>query len=326
MNVSLLDGFLFARATKSANATIWRYRFAHAKDTPVRDYREAKVMAQTLRESLAAKNLTVSHSESLELVSKMLGLPDWNTLSAKIQETRKGAGLRASNNDSLADTKDERSQKIAEQAAPRTAVPFASQRFDKFVGYYQTDPGTLLRVFRKGERFYGQITGQSPVEIYPEGEFKFFMTVVEAQITFIANSREEVTDLVLHQDGFERPWKRIDRKNAERLIATLEQRITHSLPDPRTEKALRRLIEGIISGNPHYDDMEREQAQAVRDQLSHLQPFIGKKGKITSVRFVGVQDDGDDIYHVEHEKRLFRWTIGLGSSGKIERSWVTSGG
>jgi len=51
----------------------------------MRDFRDAKAMAQTLREALAAKSISVSHSESLELVAKILGFHDWNVLSARIQ-------------------------------------------------------------------------------------------------------------------------------------------------------------------------------------------------------------------------------------------------
>ena len=54
----------------------------------MRDFRDAKAMAQTLRESLSHKAMTISHGESLELVSKMLGLSDWNTLSALLQADR----------------------------------------------------------------------------------------------------------------------------------------------------------------------------------------------------------------------------------------------
>jgi len=42
----------------------------------MRDFRNAKVMAQTLRQSLIARAVTVSHSASLELVSKMFGTAD----------------------------------------------------------------------------------------------------------------------------------------------------------------------------------------------------------------------------------------------------------
>jgi ATP-dependent Lon protease len=51
----------------------------------MRDFRDAKAMAQTLREALAAKSISISHSESLELVAKILGFHDWNVLSARIQ-------------------------------------------------------------------------------------------------------------------------------------------------------------------------------------------------------------------------------------------------
>ena len=51
----------------------------------MRDFRDSKVMAQTLRAALAAKGHKVSISESLELIAKALGAPDWNTLSAAIK-------------------------------------------------------------------------------------------------------------------------------------------------------------------------------------------------------------------------------------------------
>ena len=50
----------------------------------MRDFRDAKTMAQTLRDNLTSKAL-ISHSESLELVSKMFGVADWNTLSAMLK-------------------------------------------------------------------------------------------------------------------------------------------------------------------------------------------------------------------------------------------------
>jgi uncharacterized protein len=51
----------------------------------MRDFRDAKAMAQTLRESLKSKSVSITHSESLELVARSFGLPDWNYLAAKIQ-------------------------------------------------------------------------------------------------------------------------------------------------------------------------------------------------------------------------------------------------
>jgi uncharacterized protein len=52
---------------------------------PMRDFRDAKAMAQTLREALKTKSVSLTHSESLELVATILGFRDWNVPSATIQ-------------------------------------------------------------------------------------------------------------------------------------------------------------------------------------------------------------------------------------------------
>jgi ATP-dependent Lon protease len=51
----------------------------------MRDFRNAKAMAKTLREALAERSFKISHSESLELVSQVLGAKNWQTLSAAIE-------------------------------------------------------------------------------------------------------------------------------------------------------------------------------------------------------------------------------------------------
>jgi ribosomal protein S1 len=55
----------------------------------MRDFRDAKAMARTLREALSAKGVTISNSEALEHTAKMLGARDWNTLSAAIEAARR---------------------------------------------------------------------------------------------------------------------------------------------------------------------------------------------------------------------------------------------
>lgn len=50
----------------------------------MRDFRDSKSIARTLREALAERNLNIGHSESLELVARLFALPNWNVLAAKI--------------------------------------------------------------------------------------------------------------------------------------------------------------------------------------------------------------------------------------------------
>lgn len=50
----------------------------------MRTYLQAKAMAKSLRESLASRNVSLSHSECLEIVAQQFGFGNWNVLAAKI--------------------------------------------------------------------------------------------------------------------------------------------------------------------------------------------------------------------------------------------------
>lgn len=92
----------------------------------MRDFRDAKAMAQTLRESLTTKAVTISHSESLELVSRMLGVADWNTLSALLYAERR---------DTIAPAARLKTTTAFYPAAPlRDLVPFPNATYPMFVG------------------------------------------------------------------------------------------------------------------------------------------------------------------------------------------------
>jgi ATP-dependent Lon protease len=96
----------------------------------MRDFRDAKTMAQTLRESLTTKAVTISHSESLELVSKMLGVADWNTLSALLQADQRNAGIPVANSQAAV---------RSYPAVPlRDLVPFPTATYPLFVGREKT--------------------------------------------------------------------------------------------------------------------------------------------------------------------------------------------
>lgn len=56
----------------------------------MRDFRDAKTMAHTLRAALATKGFNITVSQSLELIAQAFGAADWNTLSASISEQKAG--------------------------------------------------------------------------------------------------------------------------------------------------------------------------------------------------------------------------------------------
>jgi ATP-dependent Lon protease len=94
----------------------------------MRDFRDAKTMAQTLRDSLTSKAVPISHSESLELVSKMFGVADWNTLSAMLKDQRQKVAP------------DQKQQDTASYPAipVRDYVPFPPMVFPLFIGREKT--------------------------------------------------------------------------------------------------------------------------------------------------------------------------------------------
>jgi hypothetical protein len=51
----------------------------------MRDFRDAKAMAHTLRAALATKGLKITVGQSLELIAEAFGVADWNTLAAAIR-------------------------------------------------------------------------------------------------------------------------------------------------------------------------------------------------------------------------------------------------
>ena len=51
----------------------------------MRDFRDAKAMARSLRAALKGRTVETTHSESLELISKAFGYENWNVLSAQIE-------------------------------------------------------------------------------------------------------------------------------------------------------------------------------------------------------------------------------------------------
>jgi len=88
----------------------------------MRDYRNAKAMAQTLRKALDEKSVTLSHSESLELIAKILGARDWNVLSAKLA-----------------------AENIAVPAEPEAAAPSAAKSYAcSFCGKSQHEVSKLI--------------------------------------------------------------------------------------------------------------------------------------------------------------------------------------
>lgn len=55
-------------------------------------FMDAKLMAKLLRQALAERSIEITHSDSLELVSRQFGMANWNMLSARIDRASSPGG------------------------------------------------------------------------------------------------------------------------------------------------------------------------------------------------------------------------------------------
>jgi hypothetical protein len=62
----------------------------------MRDFRDAKAMAHSLRDALKTNAVQTTHSESLELIAKAFGYDNWNILSARIDAAQPRSSSAAS--------------------------------------------------------------------------------------------------------------------------------------------------------------------------------------------------------------------------------------
>jgi len=95
------------------------------------------------------------------------------------------------------------------QPKMRQRTNVSPQLLDRLVGTYQLAPGFLIHVSRQEDHLFAQATGQERFEIFPESDRDFFFRVVDAVITFDAETQGSATQLILHQNGVDRAAIRV---------------------------------------------------------------------------------------------------------------------
>ena len=206
----------------------------------------------------------------------------------------------------------------AEEAAPRQVVPFDPKNFDKFAGYYQLGPTVIDVVSRDGSHFLNRLTGQMDIEMFPESQTKFFLTVVHAQIGFTSNARGRVTEMIIYQNGHARHMPRINEAAAKKIEAALALRIKSNTPYPGLEALLRKSLEGEEKGVEDYSLLAPMVAINVKaDEQGELRR-IASLGPLKSISFNSVNPTGHDQYDVVFERGEGMWSAVPGLDGKLD--------
>jgi CubicO group peptidase (beta-lactamase class C family) len=83
--------------------------------------------------------------------------------------------------------------------------------FEAYAGEYQSQVG-VFTITHEGDQLFAELTGQPRVRLYPESDREYFLTVVEATVTFDVDAQGKAIQLTLHQNGNDLPAKRIAAK------------------------------------------------------------------------------------------------------------------
>jgi hypothetical protein len=199
-------------------------------------------------------------------------------------------------------------------------VKLDPEQYDQVIGSYRIGPNFTLTVMRDGDRLVSQVTGQGPVETFPEGNHDYFIKVVDAQIRFETNDQGRVSRLILHQNGQDTPATRLDdavaRPIAEALIAN-NKRVRDQTPAPNSESTLLRLIGEVAAGTPNYEQITPALAELMRSQQDAMKSLLTKLGPVQSVSFKSVRPSGADVYDVTFVNGAVQCQLGFQADGKI---------
>jgi D-alanyl-D-alanine carboxypeptidase len=109
---------------------------------------------------------------------------------------------------------------------------------------------------------------------------------------------------------------------AGNIIAALTSAEAPPLPEQRLtalpggEAAVRRLLDELARGEPDYELMSPQLAEATRAQLPAMQPMVQSLGAIRTISFRSVGPAGQDIFDVQLENGSLTFMIVLDADGR----------
>jgi CubicO group peptidase (beta-lactamase class C family) len=103
-----------------------------------------------------------------------------------------------------------------------------------------------------------------------------------------------------------------------RIQADIDRRVKAQVPSPRSEAALRRVIEELRFGKPDYDRMSPDLARETRRRITEEQATIANLGALQLVTFARVGPAGPDIYLATFANGTLEWRIWLSPEGRVD--------
>ncbi|SMY07761.1 MerR family transcriptional regulator [Flavimaricola marinus] len=204
-----------------------------------------------------------------------------------------------------------------EQARPRTAIDMPAEALGTLPGAYRLFDDSFCEIKAEDGKLFIRVNAQPQVEMFAEAPDAYFLKLVPAQIT-IQRSGGDVTGLTIHQNGQEISATRTTAKELAEAEVALADRKSARQPLAESEPALRRLIDEHLSGQIDYARITPALAELMRPQEGMARQELVKAGALQEARFLGVDDNGFDVFELRFENTRQNWGIAHDNVGRVD--------
>lgn len=181
------------------------------------------------------------------------------------------------------------------------AIELPPQVLDAYVGHYTRNGVAVMTVVRNGSTLRATMNGYPTWDAFAASPTRFVANGGKDVLDFVSDGTGPAIAVVLHGNGRDVTFTRVDDATARQFHAGLDTRIRTSSPAAGTEAAVRNAIAWSVSGHPDYSVMAPELAQSFRKHIAAAQPVFQALGPVQSVNFTGADPKGSDSFLVKFE-------------------------
>lgn len=203
------------------------------------------------------------------------------------------------------------------------AVSVPASVLQRHAGYYQLDEHRVITVSPSGDHLIASFNMDRRLRLTPESEDNFFVRGMQVQARFVRSGAAATSDgVVLRMRGVDFPVApRVDAGAVEQADEFVKRRYAEQSATPGGEDIVRRALALAAKGQVALDDLSPEYGQLALRTLPAFRERTQDHGQVKSVRFIGVNIAGWDMYRVEYEHGALTWHLWF-TAGKVSDALV----
>jgi beta-lactamase regulating signal transducer with metallopeptidase domain len=204
------------------------------------------------------------------------------------------------------------------------AVTLPAAVLRSHAGYYQLDEHRVVTVSPSGEKLIASFNMEGRLALVPESVDSFFVKGRPVEAQFVRSGSGTDSDgVVMRINGVYLPMApRVGSEVVQQVDEFVAQRFAEqreTIPDGA--EILRRALTLAASGQVSFEDMTPEFGQIAQRTMPAYQELIRKYGQVLSLRFIGVNVAGWDMYRVQYEHGALTFHLWF-TAGKVSNALI----